>query len=86
MSAALLRAEAMSVRRGRRVVLAPCDVTVHPGEVLGRDMWQEGSGINVDCVAAGRLYNRHAFFGNMPAQIGGGNNAIVKVVFLQRFS
>ena len=35
MSAALLRAEAMSVRRGRRMVLAPCDVTVHPGEVLG---------------------------------------------------
>src|SRR6266852_7427600 len=35
MSAALLRAEEISVRRERRVVLAPCDVTVRTGEVIG---------------------------------------------------
>ena len=35
MSAALLRAEEMSVRRGQRVVLEPCDLTVPTGEVIG---------------------------------------------------
>ena len=35
MNDVLLRADAISVRRGRRVVLERCDVTVRTGEVLG---------------------------------------------------
>jgi tungstate transport system ATP-binding protein len=35
MSQPLLHAEGISVRRGRRLVLAPCDVTIRPGEVIG---------------------------------------------------
>jgi tungstate transport system ATP-binding protein len=35
MSQPLLHAEGISVRRGRRLVLEPCDVTISPGEVVG---------------------------------------------------
>ena len=35
MSQPLLHAEGISVRRGRRLVLEPCDVTIRPGEVVG---------------------------------------------------
>ena len=35
MSQPLLHAEGISVRRGRRLVLEPCDVTIRPGEVIG---------------------------------------------------
>jgi tungstate transport system ATP-binding protein len=35
MSQPLLHAEGISVRRGRRLVLEPCEVTISPGEVVG---------------------------------------------------
>src|SRR5262245_45841849 len=35
MSQPLLHAEGISVRRGRRLVLEPCDVTISPREVIG---------------------------------------------------
>ena len=35
MSQPLLHAEGISVRRGRRLVLEPCDVTIRPSEVVG---------------------------------------------------
>ena len=55
------------------------------GKVIGRNVRQKGSRVNVDGVAARRLYDRHALLGNVVAQVAGRSDAVFEVVMVQRF-
>ena len=47
-------------------------------------MRQEGAGVEIDRVAAGRLHDGHARCGDVFAEVGGGGDAIAQVVLFER--
>src|SRR3989449_3575052 len=53
-------------------------------ELSWRHVWEERSRVYIDGVAPGRLNDRHALARNVIAQISGGDNAVIQVVFFQR--
>jgi len=57
----------------------------YAGELIGCDVREEGSCIDIDGVAAGRLDNWDSAGGDVVAQVGGGGDAISEVVFLESF-
>ena len=53
--------------------------------MFGRDVGQEGAGIDVDGVASGRLDDGDSRVGDVVAKIGGGSDAIFEIVVVQGF-
>ena len=52
-------------------------------ETVRRNLWQEGTRINVNRVASGRLHDRHAMLGDVVPKIGGGSDAVFEVVLVK---
>ena len=55
------------------------------GELVSRDVREEGAGIDIDRVAAGRLNDGDSGCGDVVAEVGGGGDAVAEVVLLERF-
>ena len=55
------------------------------GELVLRNVRQEGARVEVDGVAARRLHDGHAVLCDVIAQIGGGSDAVAEIVFVERF-
>jgi hypothetical protein len=53
------------------------------GKLLGRDVGQEGAGIDVNSVTVGWLDNRYALRGDVITQISGGGYPLLQVILVQ---
>ena len=56
----------------------------HAGKLLDRNVRQERARIEIDGVTARRLHDRHAFAGDVIAQVRGRSDAIAQIIFFQR--
>src|ERR1700693_462069 len=54
-------------------------------ELIGRNVRQEGAGVEVNRVAAGRLDDGHSLRRDVITQICGRGDAVAQVVFFERF-
>ena len=55
------------------------------GELIARDVRQEGAGVYIDGVATGGLDDRNSAGGDVIAEISGGGDAVVEVFLLEGF-
>ena len=53
------------------------------GNCAARNVRQHARGIDIDGVPAGRLDDRHAVVGDVPAQVAGGDDAVAQIVRIE---
>ena len=57
----------------------------YAGKLVGRNVGEKGAGVEIDGVASGRLDDGHSLGGDVIAEIGGGGDAVAKIVFVEGF-
>ena len=55
------------------------------GKLVGGNVRQEGAGVEIDGVAAGRLHDGDSLLRDVVAEIRGGGDAVAQVVLFERF-